>query len=181
MQNISSLAIDRWYSSDPRSLESPLIKLHGFADVSYKAFGGHVYLRIQSGNSVVCDLVASETRVSPITDATRSRLKLLSALAFARLITIVCKALDLSLKINSCVCWLYSEIALWWITKTQTEFKHFLQNRIVEIRKLVTPDEWKYVPSDNNPAAIASRGCRASKLKDDKKWREGPDFLKRRV
>ena len=179
MQNVSSLSIDRCYSSGLRSLESPLIELHGFADASNKAFGGVVYLRIQSGCSAVCSLVASKTRVSPITGATTPRLELLSALVLARLISSVRKALDLSLKINSCVCWLDSEIALWWITKSQREFKPFVQNRVVEIRKLVTPDLWKYVPTAQNPADIASRGCKASKLKDDKKWWEGPDFLKR--
>ena len=79
MQDISSLAIDRCYSSELRSLESPLIELHRFADASNKAFGGAVYLRIQSGNSVVCNLVASETKVSPITSDTTPRLELLSA------------------------------------------------------------------------------------------------------
>ena len=179
MQNISNLSIDRCYSSGLRSFESPLIELHGFADASNKAFGGVVYLRIQSDNSVVCNLVASKTRVSPITGATTPRLELLSALVLARLILSVRKALDQSLKINSCVCWLDSEIVLWWITKSQREFKPFLQNRVVEIRKPVTPDVWKYVPTDQNPAEIASRGCKASKLKDDKKWWEGPVFLKR--
>ena len=59
MQKISRLSIDRCYSSGLRSLESPLIELHGFAYASNKAFGGVVYLRIKSGNSVVCNLVAS--------------------------------------------------------------------------------------------------------------------------
>ena len=136
MQNISNLSIDRCYSLGLGSLESPLIELHGFADASNKAFGGVVYLRIQSGNSVVCNFVASKTRVSPITGATAPRLEPLSALVLARLISSVRKALDQSLKINSCVCWLDSEIALWWITKSQREFKPCVQNRVVEIRKL---------------------------------------------
>ena len=175
-----SLAVsDRWYSLGLRSLESPLIELHWFADASSKAFGDVVYLRIQSGNSVACSLVASKTRVSPITGATTPRLELLSALVLGRLISSVRKALDLSLKINNCVCWLDSEIALWWITKSQGEFKPFVQNRVVEIRKLVTPDVWKYVPTDQKPAVIASRGCKASRLKHDNKWWEGPDSLKR--
>ena len=97
----------------------------------------------------------------------------------ARLISSVPKALDPSLKINKCVCWLDSEIALWGSLRVKGEFKPFVQNRVVEIRKLVTPDVWKYVPTDQNPADIASHGCKASRLEDDKKWWEGPFFLKR--
>ena len=82
MENISSLAIDRCYSTELRSLGSPLIELHGFADASNKAL-------IQSGNSVVCNLVTSKTRVLPITGATTPRLELLSALVLARQITSV--------------------------------------------------------------------------------------------
>ena len=59
MQKISGLSIDRCYSSGLRSLESLLIELHGFAYASNKAFGGVVHLRIKSGSSVVCSLVAS--------------------------------------------------------------------------------------------------------------------------
>lgn len=81
-----------------------MIELYGFGDASDKAFGGVVYLRIQSGNSVVCKLVASKTRVSPITGATTPRLERLSALVLARLLTSVHKALDPSLKITKCVC-----------------------------------------------------------------------------
>ena len=127
----------------------------------------------------MCKLVASKTRVSPITGATTPRLELLSALVLARLLTSVHKALDPSLKITKCVCWLDSEIALWWITKTDKEFKPFVQNRVVEIRKLTTPDVWRHVSTDQNPADIASRGCKASRLKDNKTWWEGRDFLKK--
>ena len=58
-----------------------------------------MYLRIQTGNSAVCNRVDSKTRVSPITGATTPRLELLSALVLARLITSVRKALDLSLNL----------------------------------------------------------------------------------
>ena len=179
IQSISSFSIDRCYSSELNSLETSIIELHGFGDASERAFGGVVYLRIQSENSVVCKLVASKTRVSPITGATTSRLELLSALVLVRLLTSVHKALVPSLKIEKCVCWLDSEIALWWITKIEREFKPFVQSRVVEIRKLISPDLWKYVPTDQNPADVASRGCKASRLKGDKTWWEGPDFLKK--
>lgn len=131
------------------SLETPIIELHGFSDDSDKAFGGVVYVRIQSGNSVVCKLVASKTRVSPITGATAPRLELLFALVLARLLTSVHKALEPSLKITSCVSLLDSEVALWWITRSEKKFKPFVQNP-VETQKLVIPDVYRY-PTVQNP------------------------------
>ena len=128
IQTISSFSIDRCYSSRLNYVETPTFQLHGFGDASDKAFGGVVYLRIQSENSVVCKLVASKTRVSPLTGITTPKLELLSALVLARLITSVHKALGPSFNITECVCWLDSEIALWWINKTHKKFKAFVQN-----------------------------------------------------
>ena len=97
----------------------------------------------------------------------------------ARLITSVYQALQPSLKISKTYCLLDSEIALWWIAGTGKEFKTFVQNRVREIRELAPPETWRHVPSLQNPADIASRGCKASELRKDKKWWEGPDFLKK--
>ena len=115
IQTISSFSIDRCYSSRLNRVETPTFQLHGFGDASDKAFGGGVYFRIQSENSVVCKLVASKTRASPLTGVTTPKLELLSALVLARLIASVHKALGPSLNITECVRWLDSEIALWWI------------------------------------------------------------------
>ena len=97
----------------------------------------------------------------------------------ARLIKSVYQALHPSLTISKTYCLLDSEIALWWIAGTGKEFKTFVQNRVREIRELAPPETWRHVPSLQNPADIASRGCKASELRKDKKWWEGPDFLKK--
>ena len=115
-----------------------------------------------------------------LTGVTTPTLELLSALVVARLTTSVHKALGPSLHITECVCWLDAEIALWWINKTDKEFKPFVQNQVVEIRKLVAPDLWNYVPSAENSADSASRACKDSKLKHDKLSWEGPTSLKRK-
>ena len=63
-----------------------------------------VYLRIRSGSSVWCSIVASKTRVTPITGSTTPRTALLSALLLAKLIASVRKALKHTLKINKTFC-----------------------------------------------------------------------------
>ena len=37
--------------------------------------------------------------------------------------------------------------------------------------------QWHYVPSQLNPADIASRGLDASSLVENKEWKNGPEFL----
>ena len=52
-----------------------------------------------------------------------------------------------------------------------------MQNRVVEICRLVKPAHWDYCPSDNNPADICSRSSFASKLVANQLWWNGPEFL----
>lgn len=59
------------------------------------------------------------------------------------------------------------------------EFQQLVQNRVIKIRKLVSPDKWNYCPTDLNPADIASRGSKATELADNRVWWTGPDFLKK--
>ena len=70
-------------------------------------------------------------------------------------------------------------IALSWIKGTSKEFKQFVQNRVVEIRKLVSVRDWRFCPGLNNPADIVSRGMLPSELSQSKLWWNGPDFLVR--
>ena len=101
----------------------------------------------------------------------------MSALILARLVVSIKEALQDVITIQRVVCWLDAEIALYWITRVDREYKQFLQNRVAEIRKLVEGDHWRHVPSELNPADIASRGSVPSKLKENKLWWNGPPFL----
>ena len=133
MQRLSRILIERCYLSKLNCIEECTMDLHRFGDGSDKAYGAVVYLRIVSGSSVECKIVASRTRVAPITRATTPRVELLSALVLARLIKSVYQALQPTLKISKTYCWLDSEIALWWTAGTGKKFKTFVQNRVREI------------------------------------------------
>ena len=112
MRETSRISMNRCYISPLPGSEKNTIDIHGFSDASDKAYGAGVYLRIRSGSSVWCSIVASKARVTPITGSTTPRTELLSALVLAKLIASVRKALEPILKINKTFCWLDSEIVL---------------------------------------------------------------------
>ena len=51
----------------------------------------------------------------------------------------------------------------------------FVANRVAYIRSNTTVDQWKYVPSGENPADVLSQGCSPNAM--PKMWNHGPDFL----
>ena len=117
-------------------------------------------------------------RVAPMNGETIPRLELVGALILARLVNTVLTAFDGTLKVDSVHCWLDSQIALWWIWGVSREFKQFIQNRVVEIRRLTKPAQWNYCPTESNPADICSRGSMTSKLITNQLWWSGPEFLR---
>ena len=69
-----------------------------------------------------------------------------------------------------------SECVLKWINDMGTHFKTFIRNCLTQIHELSGVHEWRYVPTDENPADDCSRGLAPG----DPKWKhflEGPEFL----
>ncbi len=52
-----------------------------------------------------------------------------------------------------------------------------MANRLAVIHDLSQPDQWRHVPSKENPADLASRGVRATDEKKLEFWLQGPAFL----
>ena len=64
-----------------------------------------------------------------------------------------------------------------WIRGQSREYKPFVAHRIGEICDKSNPDQWRYVPTDLNPADLGTRGMTARELTESSKWWNGPDFL----
>lgn len=52
-----------------------------------------------------------------------------------------------------------------------------MANRVSDLQHTIDAKHWKYVPSKQNPADIASRGQSIDELKDSSLWWHGPSFL----
>ncbi|GIX89430.1 hypothetical protein CDAR_304291 [Caerostris darwini] len=72
--------------------------------------------------------------------------------------------------------WTDSSTVLTWITSRE-QWSVFVTNRISEIRKLTTSEDWFHITTDQNPADILSRGCGPKQLQKHKWW-QGPAWLK---
>ncbi|GFT32803.1 putative RNA-directed DNA polymerase from transposon X-element [Nephila pilipes] len=68
-----------------------------------------------------------------------------------------------------------SSTVLTWITR-RDQWSVFVTNRISEIRKLTTLDDWLHISTDQNPADSLSRGCGPKQLQNWKRW-QGPAWL----
>ena len=152
-------------------------RLVGFCDASAKAYAAVVYLRLEDETCVDVKFLAAKTRVTPVLGVTIPRLELLSALLLSKLLTSIQAALRLELSLDDPMCFTDSKASLYWITGVQHEWKQFVENRVIAIRSLVSPDHWRHCPGRENPADIPSRGMSASALSESSVWLNGPDWL----
>ena len=76
-----------------------------------------------------------------------------------RLMTEVKKTVEKEIVVGNenIFCWLDSMLSLWWIKQDSKKWKVWVQNRVLTIRKLVSPGKWVYIPTSVNPADVVTR------------------------
>jgi hypothetical protein len=120
-------------------------------------------------------LLRSRSRVAPVKKVTLSRLELCGAVLLAELVDKILPALNL--EINSVNLWTDSTIVLSWISSPATKWNTFLVNRVARIQEATNVNDWKHVPTSDNPADIISRGVTQEKLMNLQLWWHGPHWL----
>lgn len=69
-----------------------------------------------------------------------------------------------------------SKVVSGYINNEATCIHTLMSNRIQKIHLRTSPQQWRYVPTDRNPADIASRGSSANELATSR-WFTGPQVL----
>ena len=152
--------------------------LHGFSDSSLIGYGACVYLKAvtKSGNVYVL-LLASKSRIVPAKKKfTIPKLELLGNFLLSNLINVIYNALSEDIAVTNYFCWSHSFIPLAWIKNVNKEYKLFIQNWAISIRKFVHPSLWNYFMTVKNPADIITRFDSTS-LNENIMWWNSPKFL----
>ncbi len=174
IERLSSHPIPRLLFDVGQEIRS--VQLHGFSDASNLAYGAVVYLRVLYEDlHVSVTLVFSKARVAPLKEQTIPRLELCAAHLLAKILSTTADVLRVSP--DNVYAWVDSMIALCWIRKSSSTLKTFVANRVSNIQALLPPEQWRYVPTTDNPADLASRGVLPDILISSSLWWQGPEWL----
>ena len=166
------LPVPRWVHFS----DSEEVVWHIFCDASTKAYAAVIYFVLPEKG--ISSLYFAKARVSPLrSKMTVPRAELLALTVGVRLASHGSKHWMRPTRI---VFWSDSQTVLSWLRSGPPAKQVFIINRLKEIRSLaqdLPPHEFRYVPTEANPADWPSRGCPASRLHDDF-WLKGPPFLR---
>ena len=144
-------------------------EMHNFADASGVAYGTVSYVRMtNSAGDIHCSFVMGKAHLAPLKTVTIPRLELMAAVTAVKVDSLLSGALDIQLTHHF---WTDSTTVLRYIANRRTRYHTFVANRLAVIHDGSTPEQWRYVDSESNPADDASRG------EQSLRWLTGPSFL----
>ena len=149
-------------------------EIHCFADTSLFAYSTCSYLRIVDTKKFFhCLFLLGKSKLAPIKSVSIPKLELTATVLAIHLSCLLKAELDLPVVL---IFWTDSTALLHCIKNNTKCFPVFVANCLAIIEQNTELDCWCHVPSNLNPADLASRGIQANSSKM-KKWLEGPEFL----
>lgn len=177
LPNLGMCSVPRCYL--PPNKQTALTQLHIFCDSSSKAYSAVAFWRyLLDDGSIHMSFIASKSRVALIKPMTIPRLELQAALLGSRLGKAIKE--EHTIQVDKCFYWSDSQTVLRWIKSDQRLYETFVSHRLGEIADLTDPIDWRWVPSEMNPADDATRVNQVP-LHENQRWFLGPPFLRSTV
>ncbi len=174
LTHIANFSIPRCLSWSEE--EETKVQVHIFSDASNVAYASVAYLRVREKNQPTkVSLMICKTRLAPLKTTTIPRMELMGAVISARLGAMISKQMDISPE--RITYWTDSLIVLQYLTNSKLRLKTFVANRVTQILEITRPENWRHVPTDQNPADKPSRGMSAQEIVESSGWKQGPSFL----
>ncbi len=157
-------------------------ELHIFADASQDAYAAVAYLVVRETGAdgkgtVTSNIVFAKAHVAPSKPLTIPRMELLAALLAVKVRKTALAHLKTT--VTTIVHWSDSLTVLFWLNDDSQRFQAFVYNKLHKIRAATSLQEWRWVPSEENPADWATRGKDPRFLQENPLWKHGPSFLSR--
>ncbi|XP_053402806.1 uncharacterized protein LOC123550418 [Mercenaria mercenaria] len=170
---LSNLKIPRSYFSISLS-EITHLTLHVFSDASEQAIAAVGYIVGRTPSNICVGFVMGKSKVAPTKGHTIPRLELCGAVLATEISQSITD--QIGLKFDKIKYYTDSRIVLGYIHNQSRRFHTYVSNRVHKIRRVSEPSQWNYVPSEQNPADVGSRGVSPVALQK-RDWFSGPDFL----
>ncbi|XP_023289117.1 uncharacterized protein LOC111674124 [Orussus abietinus] len=175
LKNITGCTVPRCYAV--RAQQPIDAELHVFCDASEKAFAAVAYWRLRyDATTTDVAFIAGKSRVAPLKLVSIPRMELQAAVLAVRLAQTITE--EHEIKASKRRYWTDSRTVLLWIKSDPRKYKAFVAHRLGEIDDMTKVDEWRWVPTKQNPADDATRGNETT-LTANSRWLQGPSFLTR--
>ncbi len=148
-----------------------------FSDGSASAYCCMCYLRWPTVNGYFVVLVAAKTRVAPLKVESIPRLEVLGCLISSWRAVAVEEALPFKIAKRRFLT--DSTCALAQIHSESAQLNVFNSHRILEIQSFMRPDEWRFVPGEENVSDLGTRGkATIEDIQPGSIYQDGPAWLK---
>jgi len=176
LANLSLFSLPRQYQNRSKRDGSTKYTLHAFGDACDYALGCCVYIVSEySDGTRESNLLMAKSKVASVKKMTLPRKELCAAYMAAMLLAEVSEALDLPLE--NAFCHTDSMTTFQWLQREPSQWLLFVANRCAKILEIAPREKWRWVPGEENPADLPSRGATPQALACSNLWKHGPDWL----
>lgn len=174
LKYIETLRVPRQLAT---SNETQRQELHIFVDGSTQAYAAAAYWRAIKHETIEINLIAAKAKVVPIKPLSVPRIELQAALIGARLMKTITQ--EKTTQPDEIFIWSDSRTVLHWVRNNASRYSVYVSHRLGEIAELTQTQQWRWVPTKENPADDATRGDEHRTITSNDRWYSGPDFLRR--